>query len=197
MKGAEIGPHVEGVPLDSPEMSRVLAVAADLDVAIVVHPYYVGTDPVLSDFYLTNLLGNPWQTTICASRLIVSGALDRMRGLRILLVHGGGYLTAALGRLDHGYRVRPELGHMTAKPSAFARRFYYDSLTHDAVGLRRLIESVGEDRVLFGSDVPFDMGAASFTEQVGADPLDQRALESVAHKNAEALFGLREVSARA
>lgn len=191
--GAQIGPHVEGVTLDSPPMEPVLATAAELGVPLIIHPYYVGSDPVLHDFYLTNLLGNPWQTTVCASRLIVSGTLDRLPGLKLLLVHGGGYLPFAAGRLDHGARVRPELAHLTGRPSRYLRRFHYDTLTHDPATLGWLLQAVGTDRVVFGSDTPFDMGNTSLPDQLGPRQLAAEALAAVGHTTAESLFGLPEV----
>ena len=195
--GAQIGPHVEGTTLDSPRMEPVLATAAELGVPLIIHPYYVGSDPVLHDFYLTNLLGNPWQTTVCASRLMLSGTLDRLPGLKLLLVHGGGYLPLATGRLDHGHRVRPELAHLTARPSEYLRRFHYDTLTHDPATLRWLLQAVGADRVVFGSDTPFDMGNTSLHEQLGPGRLTASALSAVSHTNAESLFGLPEVGSDA
>ena len=188
LKGAEIGPNVEGQPLNGPAGEAVLATAAELGVPLILHPTYVGTDPALHDFYLTNLLGNPWQTTVCASRLIMSGTLDRLPTLRMLLVHSGGYLPAAIGRLDHGARVRPELAHLTTEPSEYLRRFHYDTLTHDPVGLRQLIDLVGSDRVVFGTDMPFDMGTSHLGRQLGSEPIPDATVAAIAHTNTEALF---------
>lgn len=188
LKGAEIGPSVEGQPLDGPAGEAVLSTAAELDVPLIIHPYYVGSDPVLHDFYMTNLLGNPWQTTLCATRLILSGTLDRLPKLRILLVHGGGYLPTAIGRLDHGARVRPELAQFSGDPSDYLRRFHYDTLTHDPTGLRHLIDQVGPDRIVFGSDTPFDMGTACLDGQLGSEPLPSTTREALSYANAEALF---------
>lgn len=190
-RGAQIGPHAEGVPLDDTRLRPVLAAAAELGVPMVIHPYYVGSSPDLDDFYLTNLQGNPWQTAVCASRLILSGTLDALPGLDLLLVHGGGHLPYQMGRLDHGHRVRPEAKGCVHPPSAYARRFHYDTLTHNPAAARWLIEQVGADRVVLGTDIPFDMGAGSLASQLEGVELAEADHEAIAHTNVERLFGLK------
>ena len=190
LRGAQVGPHVEGVPLDHDSLRPVLVAAADLGVPLVVHPYYVGSSPELDDFYLTNLQGNPWQSAVCASRLIFSGALDAVPDLDVVLVHGGGHLPYQIGRLDHGHRVRPEASVPLGPPSSYLRRFHYDTLTHRPESTRWLVEQVGADRVLFGTDQPFDMAAGSFQQQLHGFDGSRPALELIAHGNAERLFSL-------
>jgi aminocarboxymuconate-semialdehyde decarboxylase len=124
MRGAQTGPHCEGIPLDHPSLGPVLEAAARLGVPMVVHPYYVESSAGLDDFYLTNLQGNPWQTAICASRLILGGVLDELPELNVLLVHGGGHLPYQIGRLDHGYRVRQEAARPIHLPSLYLRHFH-------------------------------------------------------------------------
>jgi aminocarboxymuconate-semialdehyde decarboxylase len=93
------------------------------------------------------------------SHLMFSGVLDELKKLRICLAHGGGYVPYQIGRLNHGHGVRKETRANTrTKPNALLRRFYYDALTHDARALRYLIDLVGADRVVIGTDAPFDMG---------------------------------------
>jgi len=194
MRGAQIGPHIEGTPIDDASIRPVLQTASDLGVPLVLHPYYVGSSPELDDFYLTNLQGNPWQTALAASRLIFSGTLDALPELDLVLVHGGGHFPYQIGRLDHGHRVRPEAAVPEHAPSAYLRRFHYDSLTHSVESTRWLIERVGVDRVMFGTDIPFDMAGGAFGEQLdgfaGTD--DERA--AVAGANAERVFSLNERS---
>ncbi len=189
LKGAQIGPHVEGLPLDDTSLRPVLQAAADLGVPLIVHPYYVGSSPELDEFYLTNLQGNPWQTSVCASRLILSGTLDELPVLDMVLVHGGGHLPYQIGRLDHGYAVRPEAKKPVMTPSSYLRRFYYDTLTYRPQATRWLIDQVGFDRVLYGTDMPFDMFGGSLHQQLG-DDVPEHILAAVAHQNAERLFGL-------
>ncbi|WP_127359305.1 amidohydrolase family protein [Actinacidiphila soli] len=190
LRGAQIGPHAEDVPLDDARLRPVLAAAAELSVPLVVHPYYVGAAPgMLDDFYLTNLQGNPWQTAVCASRLILSGTLDALPDLDVVLVHGGGHLPYQLGRLDHGHKVRPEAKGCAEPPSRYARRFHYDTLTHSPAATAWLIEQVGADRLVLGTDTPFDMGADGLGSQLAGVELGADALARIAHTNIERLVG--------
>lgn len=190
MRGAQVGPHIEGIPLDDASLRPVLEAAQELGVPLVVHPYYVGSSPGLDDFYLTNLQGNPWQTAVFASRMILSGALDELQTLDLVLVHGGGHLPYQIGRLDHGKKVRPEAAAPVHAPSEYLRRFHYDSLTHSARATRWLVEVVGSDRVMFGTDLPFDMAGGPLREQFDGFDGGEDALLALASGNAEALFSL-------
>ena len=188
MRGAEIGPDVAGAPLDDPGPRTVLAAAADLGVPLILHPYYVGARPGLADFYLTNLIGNPLATTVCAARLIFSGALDELAGLRLVLTHGGGYLPYQIGRLDHGHRVRSEAQGCAHPPSAYLPAFWFDTVTHAPGPLRFLADSVGTDHVVYGTDFPFDMAAGPLADQLAGTGISDAA--AIAGRNASDLFGL-------
>jgi aminocarboxymuconate-semialdehyde decarboxylase len=190
LKGAQIGANIEGVPLDDASLRPVLEAAAELGVPLVIHPYYVGSSPGLDDFYLTNLQGNPWQTAVCASRMILSGALDEMPDLDLVLVHGGGHLPYQIGRLDHGHKVRAEAKIPNHAPSSYLRRFHYDTLTHHPESTQWLIDKVGADRVLFGTDTPFDMCGPALNEQLGNFTGSDEDRQAIASGNAENLFSL-------
>lgn len=158
LHGVLIGTEVEGKPLDHPDFREFWQEADRLGALLAMHPYYVGTRSQLADFYMTNLIGNPLNTAVCAARLILSGTLDAYEDVRLLLVHGGGFLPYQIGRLDHGYQVRPEANAFAKNlPSSYLRRFHYDSITFNERSVEFLAEVVGRDRVVFGSDSPFDM----------------------------------------
>jgi len=190
MRGAAIGPDVVGTPLDDPVIRPLLSAAVDLGVPLMVHPYYVSAKRGLEDFYLTNLIGNPLATTICAARLIFSGTLDQLTGLRLVLMHGGGYLPYQIGRLDHGHQVRPEARRCQHPPSAYLRRFWYDTVTHAPGPLRLLTDMAGPDRVVYGTNFPFDMAAGSLKDQLAGTGLADRDLAAIAGGNAADLFRL-------
>lgn len=189
LAGAIIGPHAEGRPLDDEGMTPVLAAAEELGAVLFVHPYYTGAKPGLEAFYLTNLVGNPLETCVCAARLMLSGTLERFEELRVLLAHGGGSLPYQVGRLDHGHQVRPELAHMPAPPSRYLRRFHYDSLTHTPMATGFLTDLVGADRVAFGTDIPFDMAGPGLDAQLEGVQLASHDRRHVEFDTAAALFG--------
>jgi len=155
--GVEIGTTIEGQALDDSSFEPFFATCEDLDWPIFLHPYYVGDKSGFSKYYLTNLIGNPLDTALGAAALIFGGVLDRHPKLRVLLAHGGGYLPYQIGRLDHGYEVRPESKTCKNAPSTYLNRFYYDGITFNTEALSFLIRQVGVNRVVIGTDYPFDM----------------------------------------
>jgi aminocarboxymuconate-semialdehyde decarboxylase len=191
LRGVHIGTTMENVPLDDPCFEPFFATAAELNVPVMLHPYYVGTRAEFADFYMTNLLRNPLETCLAASRLILSGCLDRHPQLTVILVHAGGFMPYQVGRLDHGYRVRAETkAKIDAPPSSYLRRFYFDTITHATVPLKFLIELVGPDRVLLGTDIPFDMADLRFQEYQATAELDEGIIQAINSGNASRLFGL-------
>jgi aminocarboxymuconate-semialdehyde decarboxylase len=173
LAGAFIGTTAQEVPLDDPAMDPVWQQAEELDVPVFLHPYYTGVKPGLADFYMTNVVGNPLDTCVAAIRLIASGTLDRFPRLRIALVHGGGFLPYQLGRLDRAFDVRAELqGLIPQAPSSYLSRFWIDNLLHGDAQLLSLADLIGPDRLVLGTDLPFDMGEpdpVSRLRRVGID----------------------------
>lgn len=190
LRGAQVGPVVNGVWLDDQRFLPLYRTAAELDVPLVVHPYYLGPRPDLADYYLVNLLGNPVQTTTMAARMILSGMLDAVPRLRLVLMHGGGFLPYQIGRLDHGWKVRSEAQGCVRPPSSYLHRFSYDTLTHAPGALGLLLDTVGQEAVLYGTDAPFDMGGGTLTEQLSGLAVDPGVREAISCGNARRLFGL-------
>ncbi|WP_142850841.1 amidohydrolase family protein [Telmatospirillum sp. J64-1] len=157
-KAIEIGTSVEGAQLAEERFRPLLRRASELGVFVFAHPYYVGAKAGLEDYYLTNLLGNPLDTAVCAANLMFSGVLDELPDLKVLLAHGGGFTPYQIGRLMHGHKVRAETHACTkSDPKDLLRRFYFDSLVFEPQALRYLIDLVGADRIVIGTDSPFDM----------------------------------------
>jgi aminocarboxymuconate-semialdehyde decarboxylase len=137
----------------------VYEVLEDLGLPVFLHPLHViGMTDRLKPYFLGNLLGNPFDNAIAAVQLMFSGVMDRFPRLEVVLPHGGGALPFLLGRIAHGWSVRPECKHLPRSPMEYASRFHYDTVTHDPKALAFLIDRVGADRVLLGSDYCFDMG---------------------------------------
>lgn len=192
-RGIELGTSVENEQVADVRFRPVLRRAQELGVFIFAHPYSNSGVCNLDDYYLSNLIGNPLQTTLMVSHLMFSGVLDELKQLKICLAHGGGYVPYQIGRFNHGHKVRKETRAQTkTKPNALLRRFYYDALTHDARALRYLIDLVGSDRVVLGTDAPFDMGEEHPVEMLGkVARLSAKDRDQVLGKTAMKLMGKR------
>ena len=190
-KAVEIGTSVEGEQLAESRFRPILRRAQDLGVFVFAHPYYVGAKRGLEGYYLTNLIGNPLDTTVMLANLMLSGALDELAELKLCLAHGGGFTPYQIGRLVHGHRVRPEAHARTASsPKALLSRLYFDSLVFDPVALRYLMDLVGADHVCIGTDSPFDMGDEAPADTIAAIPrLTDAEREQVCCRTALHLLG--------
>ena len=170
-RAIEIGTSVEGEQLAEPRFRPILRRAQELRVTVFAHPYYVGAKTGLECYYLTNLIGNPLDTTIMLANLMLSGALDELPDLRLCLAHGGGFAPYQIGRLAHGHGVRAEARqHTQTSPRALLSRLYFDSLVFDPQALRHLIDLVGADHVCIGTDAPFDMADMHPADTIAAVP---------------------------
>ena len=159
IRGVYLGTNVNGRDLSDPAFFPVLERCQAHRLPVLLHPIAVIGAERLAPFYLTNLLGNPFDTAVAAAHLVFGGVLDRLPKLTVCLPHAGGALPYLAGRLRRGQRVRPEAKGGARRPvGAYLRRFVYDTITHDARALRYLVDVVGADRVMVGSDFCFDMG---------------------------------------
>jgi aminocarboxymuconate-semialdehyde decarboxylase len=187
--GAQIGTSVAGTPLADAGLDRFWAAAEERDLPLMLHPAYNNSHPGLEGYHLQNAIGNQLETTIAAERLIVTGVLDRHPGLRLLLVHAGGYVPWQAGRLRHAATVRAELTDSPPDPHAYFGRIVVDTITHDTAALSFLVERVGADNVVMGTDLPFDMATpdpvAALEEAVDAETA-RRVMEETPRR----LFGL-------
>jgi len=155
----EIGTNVNGANLDSPALEPFYDKAEALGVPIIVHPVNNAGADRMTRYYLGNTVGNPMETTLAIGSIIFGGVIERHKGLRFCWAHGGGFLPYQIGRLDHGYRVREEArANIRKPPSEYLDVMYYDTITHDEPALSFLIKRMGADRVLYGTDFPWDMG---------------------------------------
>jgi aminocarboxymuconate-semialdehyde decarboxylase len=171
--GAQVGTSVTGTPLAEAGLDAFWRAAEEHDMALMLHPAYNNPHPGLEGYHLQNAIGNQLETTIAAERLIVTGVLDRHPGLRLLLVHAGGYMPWQAGRLRHAATVRAELADSPPDPHHYFGPIVVDTITHDAPALRFLVERVGAGNVAMGTDLPFDMATpqpvAALEEAVDAE----------------------------
>jgi aminocarboxymuconate-semialdehyde decarboxylase len=196
LAGVEVPASVGGAYLGDPRFEPFWEAAASCRALVFIHPTTRGfDDPALAGHYLWNTVGNPLETTICAAQMTMAGVMERHPRLRVLLAHGGGALPALRGRLRHAHSFQPDAAaRLREPPPESMRRFLFDTVTHDPEPLGALIDFAGPDRVLLGTDHPFDMADPDPVATVRACGLDGSAEAAVMGGNASALLGLEEVS---
>ena len=193
LKGAMIGDHVNGRTFDEPEFLPFWKAAEQLSAVILIHQ---GGATVVNErtsrYHLPNTIGNLADRAVTFASLVFGGVMDRYPNLKVCLSHAGGYTCFGIGRMDRGWQVRSEARiHLQKPPSAYLGRFYYDCITHSEAALRMVIDTVGIDRVVFGTDWPFDMAIDwPVTWLLGLESLTQAEKEAILWKNLEKLLDI-------
>lgn len=188
--GAEISSDPTGRGLDDPALTPFWEAAESLGAVLFLHPLGTSLGERLDRYYLSNLIGQPLETTIALSQLIFGGVLDRHSRLRICAAHGGGYLPHAIGRSDHGWGVRPEAQGCRESPSAYLRNLWYDTVVYRPDALATLARVAGMSRIVAGTDYPFDMGEYELHGLLRETGWDEAACAAVLGGNAVSLLGL-------
>ncbi|MER5185032.1 amidohydrolase family protein [Streptomyces sp. NPDC002896] len=196
LKGVEISSHAPGpggtreVELSDPRLAPFWARAEEAGALVFLHPFGCTLDERLDQWYLSNTVGQPTENAVALSHLIFSGVLDRHPGLKLIAAHGGGYLPTHIGRSDHAWRARPDARDCAREPSSYLKQLYFDSLVHAPHVLRELVRAAGPERVLLGSDFPFDMGTDDPLGALRAADLPDADFHAVRGGNAAALLNL-------
>jgi aminocarboxymuconate-semialdehyde decarboxylase len=192
LKGLEIGNAVGEKPLDDPSFEPFFTAVQKLDLLLFVHPLEGGLDPgdPLAPI-LGNVLQFTYRTTMMIERMIVRGMFERFPNLRLCLSHGGGLLPFNIWRLDHSYGLRPELkSTVPRKPSEYLKRFYFDTIVHSVAALQYLINVVGADRVVMGTDYPMAMGDFEPVKKLAEIDLTSAERELILGQNSLQALGL-------
>ena len=190
-KGVQILTNVNGREVSDPAFAPFWARAEALGALVVLHPTGFTEPRRFGPYYFGNVIGNPLDTTMALHHLIFSGVLERHPALRILAVHGGGYLPGYIGRMDHAWGARSDArAGLPRPPSEYLRRLYVDSIVFTAGQLESLVRLFGAERVLMGTDYPYDMGEYDPVGHLGACALDQDQVDAIAGGNAARLLGL-------
>ncbi len=158
--GVQIGSHINDWNLDDPELRPFFEAAQDLDAAILVHPWdMMGTDS-MPKYWMPWLVGMPAEQSRAACALIFGGVLQQFPHLKVMLAHGGGSFPYTIGRIEHGFKMRPDLvaTDNPHNPRDYFKQLYFDSCVHDDRALRYLLDTVGTERVMLGTDYPFPLG---------------------------------------
>ena len=159
-QGVEMGTHVNNINLDDPRFDPIWETAQSLDAAIFVHPWDMMGMDQLKNYWMPWLVSMPAETSRAICSLLMGGVLERFPKLRFAFAHGGGSFPATLGRINHGFDVRPDLCQVQTqvRPSDFVSKIYFDSLVHDADTLQFIIDTIGYERLALGTDYPFPLG---------------------------------------
>ena len=192
LRGIEIATNVAGADLSEPRFRPIFARAEELGLTLFMHPTGFPEASRFRDHYLTNVIGNPLDTTVAVHHLIFGGVLHQYPNLKLVLAHGGGYLAAYSGRIDHGASARPDTcEHLHHMPTTYLRRLYFDALVFTHHQLQYLVDLYGADHVLVGTDYPADMGEIDpigFIE--GAPGLDDSERRAILGRNAARLLNI-------
>ncbi len=191
LRGVIISSNVNGKDLDDPAFYPFFQKAESLGVLVFVHPHDTAAAERMQNYYLTNLLGNPLDTAIAGSRIILGGLLDKLPRLKILLAHGGGHLPYIMGRIHHGHIVRPECRkEISRSPWDYFRNLYFDTINHDGPALEYLIQRSGSGQVLMGTDYPYDMAEQNPVGFVGSLSIPEADKKRILGENLQGILGI-------
>ena len=191
LRGFQIDTRVENLELSDAAFDPLYARLAELRVPLFVHPLGFSQGQRLGDFFMVNSLGQPIEEAIAISHFIMGGVLDRHPDLALVIAHGGGFLPFYAGRMDHAWKVRPEVRRLTADaPSTYLKRMWFDTCVFSPDLVEQLVGIAGADRVMMGSDYPFDMGDPDPVGTVRATKLSEADKEKVLYGTASRLFGI-------
>jgi aminocarboxymuconate-semialdehyde decarboxylase len=191
LRGVQISSRAGRFELSAPQLDPFWHAAEALGVPVIIHPLGCSLGPRLAHRFLNNTVGQPVEHAVALSHLIFSGVLDRFPKLKVLAVHGGGYLPMYIGRSDHAWSVRPESRGCIEPPSSYLPRLYVDSLVYTGDALRHLIDVVGVDHIVTGTDYPYDMGVRDPLQRIDSVPgLTARERSAIFHGTASRLLGL-------
>jgi aminocarboxymuconate-semialdehyde decarboxylase len=185
LRGAEIASNINGRYFDDPAFDPFWEAAQALDALLFVHPNQVVGADRMKKYQLANLIGNPTDTSLAFAKLIFGGVLERFPRLKFLLAHAGGFLPYTWGRLDRGFQIQdPASRKISQPPSEYVKLLHFDTITHSSMALEYLITNFGADRVLLGSDYPYDMGDPEPVGSLGAAKINREQMNQVASANA-------------
>jgi aminocarboxymuconate-semialdehyde decarboxylase len=192
MKGVEILTNVDGHELSEPAYAPFWQKAEELGALVLIHPNGFTDAKRFTRFYFNNVLGNPLETTIALHYLIFDGVLERHPKLKVLAVHGGGFLPAYSGRIDHAWGARSDShGSLPKPPTSYLKQVYFDTVVFTPHQLAELVRLFGADHVIMGTDYPFDMAEFDPIGHVASvEGFDAATVAALAGGNAKRLLGI-------
>jgi aminocarboxymuconate-semialdehyde decarboxylase len=194
LQGVQIGSHVNDWNLSAPELFPVFEAAQELGAAIFVHPWDMMAKEKMQKYWLPWLVGMPAESSLAICSMIFGGVFERLPGLKVAFAHGGGSFPATIGRIEHGFNVRPDLVAVDNKvnPREYLDRIYLDTLVHDPMMLDYLIKLLGAERLALGTDYPFPLGELEPGKLIESMHLDTNIKERLMHGTALEWLGLEK-----
>ncbi len=179
--GVQIGTNVNQLNLGEPQFFDFFAACEESEMAVFVHPWEMMGEAEMQKYWLPWLVGMPAETSRAICSLIFSGVLERLPNLRVCFAHGGGSFPFTLGRIEHGFKARPDLCAVDnpKSPRDYLGKFWLDSLVHESAMLNYLIKLAGADKVALGTDYPFPLGeeiAGTLIESMSFDEITKEKL---------------------
>ena len=186
LAGVQIGTHINDWNLDAPEVFEVLQAAEELNAAIFIHPWDMMAKEKMPKYWLPWLVGMPAETSLAITSMIFSGIFEKLPKLRVAFAHGGGSFPATVGRIEHGFNVRPDLCAVdnNVNPREYLGKFYLDSLVHDPEIFKYVVKLIGEDKIALGSDYPFPLGELNPGEIIENSTFSDKTKAKLLGKNA-------------
>ena len=194
LRGIQIGSHINDWNLDAPELFPVFEAAQEIGASIFVHPWDMMGKEKMPKYWLPWLVGMPAETSLAICSMIFGGVFERLPNLKVAFAHGGGSFPATIGRIEHGFNVRPDLVAVDNKenPRKYLKNFYLDSLVHDPMMLDVLINLMGHERIALGTDYPFPLGELSPGKLINSMTYDDKIKERLFSGTALAWLGMKK-----
>jgi aminocarboxymuconate-semialdehyde decarboxylase len=194
LKGIEIGSNINDVNLNEPQFFPIYEAAEKLGMAVFVHPWNMMGTKQMDKYWLPWLVGMPAETSRAICSMIFGGVFERYKNLKVAFAHGGGSFPSTIGRVEQGFKVRPDLTALDndINPRDYLGKFYVDSLIHDASFLKFVIDLLGEDKVMIGSDYPFPLGEDVPGEIITELKVSKAIKDKLNYKNALEWLGIKE-----
>lgn len=183
LAGVEIGSNVNQINLGEPQFFDVFKACEQLGLAVFVHPWEMMGQAEMQKYWLPWLVGMPAETSRAICSLIFSGVLEKLPNLRIAFAHGGGSFPSTIGRIEHGFEVRPDLCAIdnNVNPRTYLDKIYFDSLVHSREMLAFLVDLVGAEQIALGTDYPFPLGELEPGKLIDSMPYDNETKAELLH----------------
>jgi aminocarboxymuconate-semialdehyde decarboxylase len=186
LRGVQIGSHVNDWNLNAPELFPVFEAAQELGASIFVHPWDMMAKEKMSKYWLPWLVGMPAETSLAICSMIFGGVFERLPKLKVAFAHGGGAFPSSVGRIEHGFNVRPDLVAIdnNINPREYLDKFYLDTLVHDPLMLDFLMNLMGPNQLALGTDYPFPLGELQPGKLIDSMPYDDKIKERLLNGSA-------------